>query len=161
MKRGAMTHGSKSHREHGSTGPGTTPGRNFPGLKMSGHMGNVRRKVRSLQVLKVDMERRAIVVKGSVPGKAGNILEIAPAKVGRRHREGGEGRRDGGRGWVGWSAFSQQLASMPMSSVCHVADCCVDAAVCQAAGCVLLCCLVLHLLQSDSSEEAAWLSSVA
>jgi len=81
MKRGAMTHGSKSHREHGSTGPGTTPGRNFPGLKMAGQMGNVRRKVRSLQVLKVDMERRAIVVRGSVPGKAGNILEIAPAKV--------------------------------------------------------------------------------
>lgn len=81
MKRGAMTHGSKSHREHGSTGPGTTPGRNFPGLKMAGHMGNVRRKSRSLQVLKVDTERRAIVVAGSVPGKAGNVLEIAPAKV--------------------------------------------------------------------------------
>lgn len=88
MKRGAMTHGSKSHREHGSTGPGTTPGRNFPGLKMAGHMGNVRRKVRSLQVLKVDLERRAIVVRGSVPGKAGNILEIAPAKVRHTH-EGG------------------------------------------------------------------------
>jgi hypothetical protein len=85
MKRGAMTHGSKSHREHGSTGPGTTPGRNFPGLKMAGHMGNVRRKVRSLQVLKVDLERRAIVVRGSVPGKAGNILEIAPAKVRPAH----------------------------------------------------------------------------
>jgi large subunit ribosomal protein L3 len=81
MKRGAMTHGSKSHREHGSTGPGTTPGRTFPGLKMAGHMGAVRRKSRSLQVLKVDTERNAIVVKGSVPGKAGNILEIAPAKV--------------------------------------------------------------------------------
>eukprot|EP00775_Hariotina_reticulata_P006326 gene6326-6561_t len=81
MKRGAMTHGSKSHREHGSTGPGTTPGRTFPGLKMSGHMGAVRRKCRSLQVLKVDLERGAIVVKGSVPGKAGNILEIAPAKI--------------------------------------------------------------------------------
>lgn len=81
MKRGAMTHGSKSHREHGSTGPGTTPGRNFPGLHMAGQMGNVRRKVRSLQVLKVDLERRAIVVQGSVPGKAGNLLEIAPAKV--------------------------------------------------------------------------------
>lgn len=96
MKRGAMTHGSKSHREHGSTGPGTTPGRNFPGLKMSGHMGNVRRKVRSLQVLKVDLERRAIVVKGSVPGKPGNILEIAPAKVragcvGHRGRQTGQG----------------------------------------------------------------------
>jgi hypothetical protein len=88
MKRGAMTHGSKSHREHGSTGPGTTPGRNFPGLKMAGQMGNVRRKVRSLQVLKVDLERRAIVVKGSVPGKPGNVLEIAPAKVSwRRFRE--------------------------------------------------------------------------
>jgi hypothetical protein len=81
MKRGAMTHGSKSHREHGSTGPGTTPGRNWPGLKMAGHMGAVRRKSRSLVVLKVDTERRAIVVRGSVPGKAGNILEIAPAKV--------------------------------------------------------------------------------
>eukprot|EP00879_Flechtneria_rotunda_P001239 GHRR01001386.1.p1 GENE.GHRR01001386.1~~GHRR01001386.1.p1 ORF type:complete len:261 (+),score=76.34 GHRR01001386.1:153-935(+) len=81
MKRGAMTHGSKSHREHGSTGPGTTPGRTFPGLKMAGHMGAVRRKCRSLQVLKVDLERGAIVVKGSVPGKAGNVLEIAPAKI--------------------------------------------------------------------------------
>lgn len=50
MKRGAMSHGSKSHREHGSTGPGTTPGRTFPGLKMAGHMGNVRRKSKALQV---------------------------------------------------------------------------------------------------------------
>ncbi|KAF8072695.1 RPL3 [Scenedesmus sp. PABB004] len=81
MKRGAMTHGSKSHREHGSTGPGTTPGRTFPGTRMAGHMGAARRKVRSLQVLKVDTERGAIVLRGSVPGKAGNILEIAPAKV--------------------------------------------------------------------------------
>jgi large subunit ribosomal protein L3 len=45
-----MTHGSKSHREHGSTGPGSTPGRTFPGLKSAGHMGNVRRKVRALEV---------------------------------------------------------------------------------------------------------------
>ena len=50
MKRGAMTHGSKSHREHGSTGPGTSPGRTFPGLKMAGHMGNVRRKSKALEV---------------------------------------------------------------------------------------------------------------
>eukprot|EP00877_Chromochloris_zofingiensis_P014891 jgi/Chrzof1/9656/Cz04g11060.t1 len=80
-KRGNMTHGSKSHREHGTTGPGTTPGRVFPGLKMAGQMGNVRRKSRSLQVLKVDTTRNAIVVRGSVPGKPGNVLEIAPAKV--------------------------------------------------------------------------------
>ncbi|KAI8463354.1 MAG: plastid/chloroplast ribosomal protein L3 [Monoraphidium minutum] len=80
-RRGLMTHGSKSHREHGSTGPGSTPGRTFPGVKAAGHMGNVRRKVRSLQVLKVDTERGALVVRGSVPGKRGNILEIAPAKI--------------------------------------------------------------------------------
>lgn len=49
-RRGLMTHGSKSHREHGSTGPGSTPGRTFPGLKNSGQMGNVRRKVRALKV---------------------------------------------------------------------------------------------------------------
>lgn len=79
-RRGLMTHGSKSHREHGSTGPGTTPGRTFPGLKMAGQMGNVRRKVRSATVLMVDAERKAIVVKGSLPGKRGNVLELAPAK---------------------------------------------------------------------------------
>jgi large subunit ribosomal protein L3 len=45
-----MTHGSKSHREHGSIGPGTTPGRVFPGLKMAGHMGNERVKIRKLPV---------------------------------------------------------------------------------------------------------------
>lgn len=126
MKRGAMTHGSKSHREHGSTGPGTTPGRNFPGLKMSGHMGNVRRKVRSLQVLKVDMERRAIVVKGSVPGKAGNILEIAPAKVGHRHRFG-----------FVWGCGVPPCSSLQvclMSEQYLLPDCCVSAAVCRAAG---------------------------
>jgi large subunit ribosomal protein L3 len=79
--RGLMTHGSKSHREHGSTGPGTTPGRTFPGLKMAGRMGGERVKVRSATVLKVDGERGAIVVKGSVPGKPGALLELAPAKV--------------------------------------------------------------------------------
>jgi large subunit ribosomal protein L3 len=76
-----MTHGSKSHREHGTTGPGTTPGRTFPGLKMAGHMGASRRKARALTVLKVDAERGAVVVKGSVPGKRGSVLELAPAKV--------------------------------------------------------------------------------
>lgn len=80
-RRGLMSHGSKSHREHGSTGPGTTPGRTFPGLKMAGRMGNQRRMVKALEVLKVDAERNAIVVKGSVPGKAGNLLEITRAKV--------------------------------------------------------------------------------
>ena len=48
--RGLMSHGSKSKREHGSTGPGSTPGRVFPGVKMAGHMGAVRTKIRKLEV---------------------------------------------------------------------------------------------------------------
>jgi large subunit ribosomal protein L3 len=80
-KRGYMTHGSKSHRQHGSIGNHTTPGRVFPGLKMAGHMGNERVTVRKLQVLKVDAERGALVLKGGVPGKPGGLLEITPAKI--------------------------------------------------------------------------------
>lgn len=48
--RGLMTHGSKSKREHGSTGPGSTPGRVFPGLKAAGQMGNIRAKLRKVEV---------------------------------------------------------------------------------------------------------------
>ena len=75
-----MTHGSKSHREHGSTGAGTTPARVYPGLKAAGQMGNVRATVKNQTVLKVDTDRKAIVVKGSVPGKPGALLNIRPAK---------------------------------------------------------------------------------
>ncbi|GFR51946.1 hypothetical protein Agub_g14468 [Astrephomene gubernaculifera] len=80
-KRGAMTHGSKSHREHGSIGAATTPSRVLPGLKMAGQMGNVRATVKNQTLLKVDTERRALVVKGSVPGKMGNVVEVTPAKL--------------------------------------------------------------------------------
>ena len=79
--RGLMTHGSKSKREHGSIGPGSTPGRVFPGVKMPGHMGAERVKIRKAEVLLVDVEKRAIVVKGSLPGKPGNVLEITPCKI--------------------------------------------------------------------------------
>lgn len=78
--RGNMTHGSKSKREHGSIGPGSTPARVYPGAKMPGQMGNERVKIRKAEVLLVDAEKRAIVVKGSVPGKPGNVVEITPAK---------------------------------------------------------------------------------
>jgi Ribosomal protein L3 len=50
MARGNMTHGSKSKRQHGSIGMCATPARVFPGLKMAGHMGSVRRKCRKLKV---------------------------------------------------------------------------------------------------------------
>lgn len=55
--RGNMTHGSKSKREHGSTGPGSTPGRVFPGLKAAGQMGNVRAKLRKVEVSALGFRR--------------------------------------------------------------------------------------------------------
>uniref|UniRef100_A0A7S3VGR8 Large ribosomal subunit protein uL3c n=1 Tax=Dunaliella tertiolecta TaxID=3047 RepID=A0A7S3VGR8_DUNTE len=79
--RGLMTHGSKSHREHGSTGASTTPSRVFPGLKMAGKMGNARRVVKQQEILKIDLARKAIVIKGCVPGKPGSVVEVTPAKI--------------------------------------------------------------------------------
>ncbi|KAK2076345.1 hypothetical protein QBZ16_000870 [Prototheca wickerhamii] len=79
--RGPMSHGSKSKRAQGSIGAGTTPGRVFKGMKMPGHMGAERVKIRKLEVIKVDLELGAILIKGGVPGKPGNILEICPAKI--------------------------------------------------------------------------------
>lgn len=79
--RGAMTHGSKSHRQLGSIGPGTTPGRVYPGKKMPKRIGNEKVKIRKLTVVKVDTELSTIIIKGSVPGKPGNLLRLTPAKI--------------------------------------------------------------------------------
>merc|ERR1711904_557298 len=54
FKRGLMTHGSKSHREHGSTGPGATPSRVYPGVKHPGRMGGKTTTVQNLKILKVE-----------------------------------------------------------------------------------------------------------
>jgi large subunit ribosomal protein L3 len=80
FSRGPMTHGSKNHREPGSTGAGTTPGRVYPGKRMAGRYGGTPITVKGLVVLKVDSERNLLVVKGSVPGKPGALLSIRPAK---------------------------------------------------------------------------------
>ena len=70
------THGnSLAHRAPGSIGQNQTPGRVFKGKKMAGHLGNVRRTVRNLEVVRVDEERGLLLVKGAVPGpKGGNVL---------------------------------------------------------------------------------------
>lgn len=81
FKRGPMSHGSKNHRQPGSTGAGTTPGRIYPGKKMAGQMGNVKVKVRKLTVVRVDTERNVLLIKGSVPGKPGALLSIQPATI--------------------------------------------------------------------------------
>ena len=80
FSRGPMSHGSKNHREPGSTGAGTTPGRVYPGKRMAGRYGGKQITTRGLTILKVDVERNLLVVKGSVPGKPGALLDIRPAK---------------------------------------------------------------------------------
>lgn len=81
FKRGNMTHGSKNHRLPGSTGAGTTPGRVYPGKKMAGRYGGTRTKIRKLTVVKIDSERNLILIKGAIPGKPGNLLDITPANI--------------------------------------------------------------------------------
>jgi large subunit ribosomal protein L3 len=77
---GRATHGnSLSHRAPGSTGQNQTPGRVFPGKKMAGHMGSVKRTQQNLEVLRVDTERNMLLVKGSVPGSRGADVVIRPA----------------------------------------------------------------------------------
>ena len=74
------THGnSRSHRVPGSTGQNQTPGRVFPGKKMCGHMGNVRRTQQNLQVVRVDTARNLLLIKGAVPGAKSGMLMIQPA----------------------------------------------------------------------------------
>jgi large subunit ribosomal protein L3 len=77
------THGnSLSHRAPGSIGQNQTPGRVFKGKKMSGHMGNVKRTVQNLQVVRVDAERNLLLVKGAVPGHADGRIFVKPAVKG-------------------------------------------------------------------------------
>merc|ERR1711988_486090 len=78
--RGPMTHGSKNHREPGSIGAGTTPGRVYPGKRMAGRLGAKNTTVKGLKILKVDSKENILVVKGNVPGKPGNLLNIKPSK---------------------------------------------------------------------------------
>ena len=77
--RGPMGHGSMYHRRPGSMGPTSTPGRVFKGKKLPGHMGHVTVTIQNLDVVKVDMDKNVILVKGSVPGAKGAILKIKSA----------------------------------------------------------------------------------
>lgn len=76
--RGAMSHGSKSHRLPGSIGAGTTPSRVYKGQKMAGRKPNRVSTVKNLQVVGVDTERNLILVKGATPGSNGTVLRITP-----------------------------------------------------------------------------------
>lgn len=74
------THGnSLSHRAPGSIGQCQTPGRVFKGKKMAGHMGDAQVTVQSLEVVRVDVERNLLLVKGAVPGATGADVVVKPA----------------------------------------------------------------------------------
>jgi large subunit ribosomal protein L3 len=79
--RGPMSHGSKNHRQPGSTGAGTTPGRTYPGKKMAGRLGGTQTTIKKLTVIRVDSDRNLILVKGTVPGKSGALVNIIPARL--------------------------------------------------------------------------------
>ena len=74
--RGPMGHGSMYHRRPGSMGPTSTPGRVFPGKRLPGHMGVETVTIQNLEVVKVDLDKNIILVKGSVPGAKNSILKI-------------------------------------------------------------------------------------
>lgn len=76
---GDATHGnSLSHRAPGSIGQNQTPGKVFKGKKMSGHMGAAQRTAQALQVVRVDVDRNVLLIKGAVPGAKGGDLVIKP-----------------------------------------------------------------------------------
>jgi large subunit ribosomal protein L3 len=74
------THGnSLSHRAPGSIGQCQTPGRVWKGKKMAGHMGSEQVTTQSLEIIRVDVERGLLLVKGAVPGATGGDLIVKPA----------------------------------------------------------------------------------
>ena len=79
FKRGPKTHGSDHHRAPGSIGPGTTPGRVYRGMKMSGHMGDDTVTIKKVRVVRTDPERNLLLVKGSLPGARGGLILVKKA----------------------------------------------------------------------------------
>ena len=77
--RGPQTHGSDHHRAPGSIGPGTTPGRVYRGLKMSGQMGSERVTIKKVRVVRTDPDRNLLLVKGSLPGARGGLIIVKKA----------------------------------------------------------------------------------
>ena len=79
FKRGPKTHGSDHHREPGSIGPGTTPGRVYKGMRMAGHMGDDRVTVRKVRIVRTDSERNLLLVNGSLPGSRNSLILVKKA----------------------------------------------------------------------------------
>lgn len=79
FRRGPTTHGSDHHRAPGSIGPGTTPGRVYRGMKMSGHMGDETVTIKKVRVVRTDPDRNLLLVKGTLPGARGGLIIVKKA----------------------------------------------------------------------------------
>lgn len=79
------SHGnSVSHNKPGSIGMAQDPGRVFPGKKMAGHMGAVKRTEQSLEIVRIDAERNLLLIRGAIPGSRGGDVMVRPAIRARR-----------------------------------------------------------------------------
>ncbi len=74
--RGPMGHGSKYHRQSGSMGASSDPSRTIPGKKLPGHMGAENTTVQNLEVVRIDLDKNVILVRGAVPGIRGSLVMI-------------------------------------------------------------------------------------
>lgn len=79
QSRGPMSHGSKYHRQAGSMGMASYPGKVFKGKKLAGHMGAEAVTIQNLEVVRVDVENNLILVKGAVPGPRKSIVTVRDA----------------------------------------------------------------------------------
>lgn len=79
QSRGPETHGSKYHRGGGSIGANSTPARVIKGMPMAGHVGHETKTVQNLQLIKVDVERNLLLIKGAVPGPKGGLVTVQRA----------------------------------------------------------------------------------
>lgn len=80
FRRGPETHGSDSHRQPGSIGAGTYPGKVFKGTGMAGRMGNDRVTVKKVKIVRSDAERNVLLLKGPLPGARNGLIMIRKAK---------------------------------------------------------------------------------
>jgi len=80
FRSGRATHGnSLSHNVPGSIGMAQDPGRVFPGKRMCGHLGDVRRTIQNLKIVRIDTDRQLLLIMGAVPGSKGGDVVVRPA----------------------------------------------------------------------------------
>lgn len=80
QRRGPMAHGSRYHRRPGSMGSASDASRVFKGKKLAGQMGGDRTTIQNLEIVKVDVEKNVILIKGNVPGSKKSLIEIRSAR---------------------------------------------------------------------------------